>query len=246
VLRARHIVLLTARAAGGRTMKVSIIIPTVNERQPLEELVARVRLTAGRGDIEVIVADGGSTDGTGEVARRVCDKLVEVPVRGRAVQMHQGALAATGELILFLHADTRLPASWLEALLDAWAKKPRPGATAYRLGFDSLKPVYRLIAGMGHWRSSKTGVPHGDQAIACRREDYFEVGGFPPVAIMEEYFLIPKLRRLGPVVVMEEAVKTSVRRYERNGPIFNALRNVAIMVLFKAGVPPAKLKELYR
>jgi len=227
-------------------VKISVVIPTVNERRALEELIARLRLTAGRGDIEVIVADGGSTDGTIEVARRVCDKLVEVPARGRAVQMHQGALAATGELILFLHADTSLPGQWLGALLDAWARKPRPGATAYRLDFDSPKPVYRVIAGLGHWRSRKTGIPHGDQAIACRREDYFEVGGFPPVPIMEEYFLLPKLQGLGPVVVMEEAVKTSVRRYERNGPIFNALRNVAIMVLFKAGVPPTRLKEMYR
>jgi rSAM/selenodomain-associated transferase 2 len=227
-------------------MKVSVIIPTVNERRHLEEVVARLRLTAGLGDVEVIVADGGSTDGTAEVARRVADKLVESPARGRAVQMHQGALAATGDLLLFLHADTRLPGGWLGALLDVWSSKPRPGATAYRLDFDSPKAVYRLIATLGHWRSRKTGVPHGDQAIACRREDYLKVGGFPPVTLMEEYFLLPKLARLGPVKIMEEAVQTSARRYERNGPVFNALRNVAIIALFKAGVPPERLKELYR
>ncbi|MDX6770174.1 MAG: TIGR04283 family arsenosugar biosynthesis glycosyltransferase [Elusimicrobiota bacterium] len=226
-------------------MKVSVVIPTVNERRVLTELVARLRLTAGRGDIEVIVADGGSTDGTLEVARRVADKIVESPARGRAVQMHQGALAATGELLLFLHADTRLSGRWLGHLLDAWARKPRPGATAYRLDFDSPKRVYRLIAGLGHWRSRKTGVPHGDQGIACRREDYLKVGGFPPVSLMEEYFLLPKLARLGPIVIMEEAARTSVRRYEHNGPVFNALRNVAIIALFKAGVPPDRLRRLY-
>ncbi|MBI5246233.1 MAG: TIGR04283 family arsenosugar biosynthesis glycosyltransferase [Elusimicrobia bacterium] len=228
-----------------RRMKVSVVIPTVNERRRLAETVARLRLTAGRGDIEVIVADGASTDGTAEIARRVADKLVDSPVRGRAVQMHQGALAATGDILLFLHADTRLPGGWLGALLDAWASKPRPGATAYRLDFESAKPVYRLIATLGHWRSRKTGVPHGDQAVACRREDYARVGGFPPVSIMEEYYLLPKLARLGPVVVMEEAVLTSVRRYERNGPVFNALRNVAIIALFKAGVSPERLRRLY-
>lgn len=227
-------------------MKVSVIIPTVNERRRLGEAVARLRLTAGRGEVEVVVADGASTDGTTEIARRVADKLVESPVRGRAVQMHQGALAADGDLLLFLHADTRLPGSWLGSLLDAWAAKPRPGATAYRLGFDSPKPVYRLIAALGHWRSRKTGVPHGDQAIACRREDYFKVGGYPPVTLMEEYYLLPELARIGPVVIMDEAVQTSARRYERNGPIFNALRNAAIISLFKAGVPPGKLKGIYR
>lgn len=226
-------------------MKVSVVIPTVNERKGLAETVARLRLTAGRGDIEIVVADGGSTDGTTEIARRVADKLVASPARGRAVQMHQGALAADGDLLLFLHADTRLPGGWLGALLDAWSSKPRPGATAYRLDFESAKPIYRVIATLGHWRSRKTGVPHGDQAVACRREDYLRVGGFPPVSLMEEYFLLPKLARLGPVVVMEEAVLTSVRRYERNGPVFNALRNAAIIALFKAGVSPERLRRLY-
>lgn len=226
-------------------MKVSVVIPTVNERRRLEEAVARLRLTAGKGDIEIIVADGGSTDGTIEIARRVADKLIESPARGRAVQMHRGALAAAGDLLLFLHADTRLPGGWLGALLDAWAAKPRPGATAYRLDFDSARPIYRLIAALGHWRSRKTGVPHGDQAVACRREDYVRVGGYPPVSIMEEYYLLPMLARLGPVVVMEDAVLTSVRRYERNGPVFNALRNVVIIALFKAGVSPERLRRLY-
>ncbi len=236
MLRSRYLVLL----------KVSIVIPTLNERGALEQLVAHLRLTAGRGEIEVIVADGASTDGTADIARRVANKLVDCPVRGRAVQMHQGALAATGELLLFLHADTRLPTGWLPSLLDAWSRKPRPGATAYRLGFDSPQPIYRLIESLGHWRTLMTGIPHGDQAVACRREDYLKIGGYPPVALMEEYFLLPKLQRLGPVVLLEEAVKTSVRRYESNGPIFNALRNVTLLALFKAGVSPERLSNLYR
>lgn len=225
-------------------VKVSIVIPVMNEKLRLEAAVARLRLTAGKGDIEIIVVDGESTDETPSIANRVADKLVTSP-RGRAVQLHAGALAATGQILVFLHTDTRLPDGWLGVLLDAWASKPRPGATAYRLAFDSRKPVYRLIAALGDWRSRKTGVPHGDQAIACRRDDYLKVGGFPAVPIMEEYFLLPKLARLGPIVVAEEAVETSTRRYERNGPIFNALRNAAIIALFKAGVSPDKLKRLY-
>ncbi|MDE2143878.1 MAG: glycosyltransferase, partial [Elusimicrobia bacterium] len=130
-------------------MKVSIVIPTLNEVERLEQAIARLRLTAGHGAIEIIVADGGSADGTQAAARRLADKLAETNRPGRAVQMHQGALAASGELLLFLHADTRLPGRWLGALLDAWARKPRPGATAFRLGFDSTKPVYRLIAALG-------------------------------------------------------------------------------------------------
>lgn len=226
-------------------MKVSIVIPTLNEAARLEQAIARLRRTAGQGEIEIVVADGGSADGTQAAAGRIADKLAETRRPGRAVQMHQGALAASGELLLFLHADTRLPERWLGSLLDAWARKPRPGATAFRLGFDSTKPVYRLIGALGHWRSRRTGVPHGDQAVACRREDYLRVGGFPPVPIMEEYFLLPKLAALGPVVIMKEVAETSTRRYERNGPLFNALRNAAIIALFRLGVPPETLRRLY-
>lgn len=227
-------------------LKISIIIPTLNEQELLEPAMTRLRLTAWRGEIEILVCDAGSADGTLAAARRLADRVTKSPRRGRAAQMHQGALAATGDLLLFLHVDTRLPKNWLDALLNAWTSKPPPGATAFRLGFDSSRPIYRLIAALGDWRSRRTEVPHGDQAVACRREDYMKVGGFPDVPLMEEYYLLPKLARLGPIVILEEAVTTSTRRYERNGPIFNGLRNAAIIALFKAGVPTERLARLYR
>ncbi len=226
-------------------MKISIIIPTLNEAGRLEKAVAWLRLTAAGGSVAIIVADGGSQDSTLAAAERLADKVVE-SAPGRAIQMHAGALAAEAGLLLFLHADTRLPRRWRQALLDAWTSHPRPGATAYRLGFDSQKPIYNLIAALGDRRSRWIGVPHGDQAIACRREDYLAVGGFPPVPLMEEYFLLPKLARLGPLMVIADAVETSTRRYERTGPIFNALRNAAILALFRTGVSPERLARLYR
>lgn len=227
-------------------VKISIIIPTLDEEELLEPALTRLRLTSWRGDVEVLVCDAGSADKTRALAERLADRVIDSPRRGRAAQMHQGALSASGDLLLFLHADTRLPNNWLEALMKAWASKPRPGATAFRLDFDSAKPVYRLIAALGDWRCRKTQVPHGDQALACLREDYLRVGGFPAVPLMEEYYLLPKLARLGPIVIMEEAVKTSVRRYARNGPLLNGLRNAAIIALFKAGVPARRLARLYR
>jgi rSAM/selenodomain-associated transferase 2 len=227
-------------------VKVSVVIPTLDEEECLESALTRLRLTALQGDIEILVCDAGSADGTLAVAGRLADKVVRSPRRGRAVQMHQGALAAKGELLLFLHADTRLPKNWLDALMKSWTSKPLPGATAFRLGFDSARPIYRLIAALGDWRSRKTRVPHGDQGVACRRQDYMKVGGFPAVPLMEEYYLLPKLARLGPVVILDEAVMTSTRRYERNGPLFNGLRNAAIIALFKAGVPAERLARLYQ
>ena len=222
----------------------SVVIPTMNEMARLTATIADLRRTSGGGEIEIVVADGGSRDGTLAAARGLADRTVEAP-GGRANQMHQGALAATGDLILFLHADTRLPDGWRGLLSAAWASRPRPGATAFRLRFDADKPVYRLIAALGNMRTRLTRVPHGDQAIACRREDYLRVGGFPSVPIMEEYFLLPKLAAIGPVVILDESIETSTRRYERNGPLFNALRNTAIIALFKAGVPPEKLRSFY-
>lgn len=225
--------------------RVSVVIPTLDEEGELPLALARLRRAGARGDLEVVVADGGSRDRTSAVARGAADKVIEAQ-GGRAAQMHAGALAAQGELLLFLHADTRLPAGWLEALRTAWDSLPRPGATAFRLGFDSDENVYRVISALGNWRSRHTGVPHGDQAIACLREDYLAVGGFPPVALMEEYYLLPKLASLGPVVIVDAPVRTSVRRYERNGPLFNAVRNAALIALFKAGVSPGALRGLYR
>ena len=224
---------------------VSVVIPTLNEEAELPLALARLRRAGRPGGVEIVVADGGSTDRTLVAARAGAHKVVKSSA-GRAVQMHAGALAAAGDIILFLHADTRLPPDWLGALSAAWASDPRPGATAFRLGFDSDEPIYRLISSLGNWRSRQTGVPHGDQGIACRREDYLLVGGFPPVALMEEYYLLPKLSRLGALVFIDAPVRTSVRRYERNGPFLNALRNASLIALFKAGVPPEVLGGLYR
>lgn len=224
---------------------VSVVIPTLNEEAELPLALARLRRAGRPGGLEIVVADGGSADGTLAVARGGADKVVDAR-GGRAAQMHAGALAASGDLLLFLHADTRLPPDWPKALSGAWASDPRPGATAFRLGFDSEEAVYQVISSLGNWRSRYTGIPHGDQAIACRREDYLRVGGFPPVALMEEYYLLPELSRLGPVTIIDAPVQTSVRRYERTGPLFNALRNAALIALFKAGVSPGLLAGLYR
>lgn len=224
--------------------RLSIVIPTLDEASVIEAAVNRLRAGAPDGAVQIVVADGGSADGTAAAARRCADRVV-VSDRGRAVQMHAGASAAEGELLLFLHADTALPDGWFKTLIGVWSSPVPPGATAFALGLDSSAPIYRLITALGNWRARFTGVPHGDQAVACLRTDYFAVGGFPPVPIMEEYYLLPLLARRRPVIILDSRVRTSTRRYERNGPIRNALRNVALIAMFRAGVTPERLKELY-
>lgn len=227
-------------------MKISVIIPVRNEEENLAQAISRIRLTSPRAETEIIVADGGSSDRTVEIARRLADKVIALAQPGRAGQMQAGALAASGDILLFLHADTRLPGDWREEITNAWSPTERPAATAFRLSFDSPARVYRLIAWAANLRTSLTGVPHGDQAIAVARDPFFRAGGFPPAPLMEEYLLVRKLRALGPVRILPGAVVTSVRRYERNGPFRNALRNAAITLLFYLGVPPRGLARLYR
>lgn len=246
-------------------MKISVIIPTRDEEENIVPMISQIRRASDRDGIEIIVADGRSSDRTVEVCRGVADEVIQVTQAGRAAQMQEGARAASGDLLLFLHADTRLPADWREELTQAWSsgEKPAapcgkaspdaardcslpPAATAFTLGFDSEEPFYRLIAWAANLRTALTGVPHGDQAIAVNRETFLRVGGFPPAPLMEEYLLFRKLRPLGRVVILPGKATTSVRRYEKNGRLLNALRNAAITVLFYLGVPPRSLARLYR
>ncbi|HVA66842.1 MAG TPA: TIGR04283 family arsenosugar biosynthesis glycosyltransferase [Elusimicrobiota bacterium] len=227
-------------------MKFSIVIPTLNESAGIVAALERLRESSAADPMEIIVSDGGSGDGTAEAAQALADKVLTRRGPGRARQMHEGALSASGDILLFLHADTRLPESWRQTLEKAWNARSHPSATAFSLCFDKDERFYRFIAKMAAWRSRLTGVPLGDQAIAVWREDYFQVGGFPPVALMEEYYLIDKLRRLGPVRVLSECAVTSARRYEKNGRVFQALSNFFITALFYLGVPPRVLVDIYR
>lgn len=227
-------------------MRVTVIIPVLNEEVALPEVMAYVRHTAASESVEIVVADGGSSDRTVQTARRLADRTLELSRAGRAYQMHQGALHAGGDILLFLHADTKLPEDWPAALERAWTSEPKPAATAFNLGFDSGEGFYRMITRTATWRTRLTGVPLGDQAIAVERETYLAAGGFPDVPLMEEYYLIRKLRKFGGVRVLPESVVTSTRRYERNGRILNNLRNTLITILFYAKVPPSTLARMYR
>ncbi len=223
---------------------VSVIIPTHNEGAGIAEAVNRLRHASSRFPVEIIIVDGASTDDTVAVAQGRGARVISALKPCRSRQMHLGAQIATGDLFVFLHADTSLPASWQEDVEQALIRPPNPpAAVAFRLAFDADTWFYRLMAQMAHWRNRLTGIPQGDQGLIVKRETYFAAGGFPDVPIMEEYVFLPKLAPWGRIQILRTCAMTSCRRYQRDGPLRTALHHTLLILLFYCGVP---LRWLFR
>ena len=221
-------------------MRLSIIIPVLNEERTIAGAVddsARVE------PCEIIVVDGGSTDRTQEIVRDGRARLT-VSAKGRAAQMNQGARCAEGDVLLFLHADTRLPVT---ARLDVERCMADPGCVGGRfdIRLDSARPLLRVVGRMISLRSRLTRVATGDQAIFARRVVFERLGGFPEIPIMEDVAFCRALKKVGRIACLRSRVVSSARRWERNGAIRTILLMWALKLLYFAGVPPARLKRLY-
>lgn len=223
------------------TQRLSVIIPALNEAAQLGDTLAALR---DADDVEVIVVDGGSRDETCEVAAGAGARVLAAP-RGRARQMNIGAAAATGELLLFLHADTHLPAGFERAVREAAAREGFV-AGAFRLEIEGAGPSLRWVARMANLRSRWLRLPYGDQAIFLRRELFRVLGGFPEMPLMEDFELMRRLRRLGTIVLLPLAVQTSSRRWRKLGVWRTTLINQAIVLAYLLGVSPSRLAEWYR
>lgn len=219
-------------------MKISVIIPALNEAANLEATVRSI----GKGH-QVIVADGGSVDGTRAVAVGL-GAVVVGSAPGRGVQMDCGALGAQGDALLFLHADTVLPEGWAESVRSAMEDE-RVVAGAFRLGISSGRASYRVIEQMATARFRLFGIFYGDQAIFARRESFFKAGGFGDLPLMEDVDCVRRLRRLGGLTLLERSVVTSPRRWEERGILKNTLRNWLTLTLYLMGVPPRRLYGFY-
>lgn len=223
---------------------VSIIVPVYNEAAALPGFLATAEPLvepATRGT-ELVLVDGGSDDGTAGIARRA-GWPVRVAERGRAVQMNVGARQAAGDLLLFLHVDTRLPAGALDRVREAVADGALGGWFDVRL--DSDRPLLRLIGRLITWRSRLTRVASGDQAIFVRREAFEELGGYAPLPLFEDLDLCRRMKRAGPVVSIDTPVVTSCRRWERWGVWRTILGMWALRGLYYLGVDPALLARYY-
>lgn len=219
---------------------ISIIIPTLNEAATLAALIAA---TAAAADTEFIVVDGGSQDQTVEVARRAGWKVLFSPP-GRARQMNTGAAAASGEILLFLHADTRLPQGF-----DTHARSilSRPGvvAGAFQLQIAAAKFGLRVIEKLANWRARRLQMPYGDQAIFLRANRFRAVGGFPDMPIMEDFELVRRLRKQGRVEIAPVPAATSGRRWEELGPWRTAFINQVCILAYYLGVKPSRIARWY-
>ena len=223
------------------SISLSIIIPTLNEADTISETLAGIRRSRRT---EIIVVDGGSADGTAEIAEALGAIVLRTPPR-KGAQMNAGAAKACGPVLLFLHADTGLPENFEECVLAA-AAQDGFCAGAFSLGIASPKKGLRLIEKVANWRSRFLQMPYGDQALFVSRNRFQDVGGYPDYPIMEDFVLIRRLRNKGKVSILPQSVHTSPRRWLNLGIFKTWLLNQLIIVAFYLGISPNRLAQWYR
>ena len=221
---------------------LSIVIPTLNEAARLPATLAAL---AGGPETEIVVSDGGSQDGTGALAQEAGATIVSGS-RGRGAQLAAGADAATGDWILFLHADTRFDAGWRAAAAAFIAdpgNRQRAGYGRFRL--DDPHPRARTLEARVAWRCRGFGLPFGDQGLLIGRAFYRSLGGYRPIPLFEDVDLVRRIGRSRLVPLGIDAV-TAADRFTRAGYRRRSVANLALLSLYFLGVPPAWLARLYR
>jgi rSAM/selenodomain-associated transferase 2 len=216
-------------------------MPMLDEAAEIEAALQALAPYRWRG-VEVIVVDGGSSDGTPELARPLADCVIAAP-RGRSLQMNAGAAAAQGDVLLFLHADTRLPDNADRLLLDGIARSGRAWGR-FDVCFDSGS-LLALIAVMMNARSRLTGIATGDQALFVTRAAFESAGGFPAIALMEDVALSARLKRSGRPLALRAHVTTSARRWRAHGTLRTVLLMWRLRLRFFLGADPATLARVY-
>lgn len=221
------------------SMRLSVIIPALNEAPQIAAAIA----SAGGPEVEIIVVDGGSADDTAARAAAAGAVVVHAP-RGRARQMNAGAARASGAVLLFLHADTRLPSDFAALVADALADPAVVGGR-FDLHLEPSSPLLALTAALINRRSRLTGIATGDQALFVRRAVFDAMGGFADIPLMEDVAFTRDLKRRGRVAALRARVVTSSRRWQRHGVLRTILLMWWLRFLYWCGVAPAELKRRY-
>ncbi len=222
-------------------MRIAIVIPTLDEADHIGALLSDLAPLRAQGH-EVILVDGGSTDATPTLAASGVDRVLATG-RGRAVQMNTGARTAGGEVLWFLHADSRVPPGAAEALLTACRQRARWGRFDVRL--SGPHPFLRLVERSMNLRSRLTGIATGDQGIFVTRDAFAQVGGFPEIPLMEDIALSKRLRRLARPACLRPPLLTSSRRWETRGVLRTILLMWRLRLAYALGADPAGLARRY-
>lgn len=229
------------------TPLISVVIPTLNAAAALPFCLAALRLAERAGmPLEILIADGGSSDGTAALAGQAGARVVTAE-KGRGRQVRAGGQAARGDWLLFLHADTVLAGDWPGTIAGFIANPAnRQRAAHARLAFDDDRPTRRLIAAAANLRSRLLGLPYGDQTLLIHRDYYRSLGEYPALPLMEDVALVRRIGRRNLTLLPGVTAITSAGRYRRDGAVRRVLRNLACLGAYFLGFPPERIARFYR
>jgi rSAM/selenodomain-associated transferase 2 len=223
-------------------LSLSIIIPALDEAEHIVATLDSLQPLRRRG-VEIIVADGGSSDNTANLARERADQVLTVPA-GRARQMNAGAAAARGEILCFVHADSRMPEGADGLIVDGLSRSRRSWGR-FDVSIAGTHPMLRVIAQLMNWRSRLTGIATGDQGLFLTRSLFEAAGRFPEIALMEDISLTRQLKRYSPPLCIAHRLTTSGRRWEKHGVWRTMLLMWRLRLAYFFGADPDRLARQY-
>jgi rSAM/selenodomain-associated transferase 2 len=220
---------------------ISFIIPAWNDSENLSVLLPKLTALPARTEIIVVAVEGRALSRPYDASGV---RFASVPNPNRGAQLNHGASIATGEILVFQHADTEFTPEHFHAI-ETTMRDPSVIGGAFHRKFDERHPALMRFEKIARWRASRGATLYGDQSIFVRREVFQKLGGFAPIPLMEDVEFSPRLRRAGKVVLLDPPLRSSARHHEREGAWKRTIQNGALLLLYKAGVPPRRLHRWY-